>query len=123
MDDYDDNAAGKAAASDDPIPNMDNEDYGTLLEFLTDHHPQQASLRQGLWAGGGAVAGGLLLGPAGGLVGGVAGSLVGYWRAPHYEGIVQQIQQLPPHRQERLLRQVRAALVAAAAAGTTPGMW
>ena len=107
---------------DDPIPNMD-ENYETLVEFLTDNPEMKKaavhSIRQGLMAGGGAVAGGLLMGPVGGLVGGIVGSLVGFFQAPNYEGMVQQIQQLERHRQEHLLRQVRTALITAGATART----
>jgi len=109
MDDY---------ADDDPMPNME-ENYGTLLEFLTDNPEMKKaavhSLRQGLMAGGGAVAGGLLLGPVGGLVGGVVGSLVGFAQAPNYEGMVQNIRHLERGRQEHLMSQVKVALLAAGA--------
>ena len=77
MDDY--------GSNDEAIPNMD-ENYGTLMEFLTDNPEMKKaavhSLRQGLMAGGGAVVGGLILGPVGGLVGGIAGSLMGYLHRP-----------------------------------------
>lgn len=116
MDDYADNDND----DNNPVPNMDDEqNYGTLVEFLTDNPEMKRaaahSLRQGLCAGGGAVVGGLLLGPLGGLAGGVAGSLVGYYRSPQYEGVVQNLRHLERTRQEILLQQVRAALLAAGA--------
>jgi len=113
MDDY----AG--TEEDDPMPNMEHENYLTLTEFLTDNPEMKRaavhSVRQGLYAGGGAVVGGLLLGPVGGLVGGVAGSLLGYWQAPNYEGMVQNIAQLERSRQQHLMAQVKVALLAAGA--------
>lgn len=111
MDNYDDN--------DNPIPDMDNH-YETLMEFLTDNDAMRrtavGSMRQGLYAGGGAVAGGLLLGPVGGLLGGLAGSLVGYFRATDYHGAVQQIARLERgHRRDRLVQAVRLSLLHAGA--------
>ena len=73
------------------------------------------SERQGLLAGSGAVAGGLLLGPVGGLVGGIAGSVVGYFNAPNYNGAIQQIMVLEGHRRDALVRAVRLSLLHAGA--------
>lgn len=101
-----------------PIPNMDNH-YDTLMEFLNDNDAMRktavGSMKQGLMAGGGAVMGGLLLGPVGGLVGGIAGSLIGFFRAPDYHGAVQQIMLLEGHRREKLVQAVRLSLVHAGA--------
>lgn len=114
MDDY--------GSNEDTIPNME-ENYGTLMEFLTDNPEMKKaavhSLRQGLMAGGGAVVGGLILGPVGGLVGGIAGSLVGYFQAPNYEGMVQNIQHLEKSRQDQLMSQVKMVLLAAGATATS----
>ena len=114
MDDY--------GSNDEAIPNMD-ENYGTLMEFLTDNPEMKKaavhSLRQGLMAGGGAVVGGLILGPVGGLVGGIAGSLMGYLQSPNYEGMVQNIRHLEQSRQEHLLSQVKVVLMAAGATATS----
>lgn len=114
MDDY--------GSNEDTIPNME-ENYGTLMEFLTDNPEMKKaavhSLRQGLMAGGGAVVGGLILGPVGGLVGGIAGSLVGYFQAPNYEGMVQNIRHLEKSRQDQLMSQVKVVLLAAGATATS----
>ena len=109
---------------DDPIINMD-EQYGTLMDFLTDNPEMKKtavhSLQQGLFAGGGAVAGGLVFGPLGGLIGGIAGSLAGFFQMPNYECMVQNIRHLPRHRQEHLVAQVRTALLAAGATAQNLG--
>jgi hypothetical protein len=109
MDDYD---------NDNPIPNMDNH-YDTLMQFLTESDDMRktatGSLKQGFFAGGGAVVGGILLGPVGGLVGGITGSLVGYFQAPDYNGMVQHITGLEDQRKQQLLRSVRLCLVQAGA--------
>jgi hypothetical protein len=97
-----------------------------LLLFLRSSPDVRAasasSVKQGLYAGSGAVAGGLLLGPVGGMVGGIAGSVYGWWRSPSYDGCVKIISTLPPAQQEALLREVSAVLVSAgAAAGSLEG--
>jgi hypothetical protein len=103
-----------------PIPNMDNH-YDTLMEFLRDNDGMRAaasgSLQQGLWAGSGAITGGLLLGPVGGFIGGVGGSLVGLYYANKnsYQGVLQQIGDLEAHQRQRLVAAVRASLVDAGA--------
>ena len=91
------------------------EDYqAELWEFLQESRDMRLaaknSLQQGLYAGGGAVAGGLLLGPVGGLVGGVTGSLVGFFQTPDYDGAVQQLVKIPQVRQSKLLRAVGRVL-------------
>merc|ERR1712226_1088848 len=73
-------------------------------------HTAKNSIKQGLWAGAGAVTGAMLLGPVGGLVGGVTGSLVGFMRADEYDGVVQQLVQLPAARQSRLVRAIKNVL-------------
>ena len=115
MDDFSDD--------DDTMPNMEETNYGTLVEFLTDNPEMKKaaahSIRQGLLAGGGTVVGGLLLGPIGGLIGGIAGSVVGFLQAPNYEGMVQNIRHLERSRQEQLMSQVKVALLAAGATATS----
>jgi hypothetical protein len=65
----------------DDIPDPIDYQHDELMGFLADNHDMREtarnSLKQGVWAGGGAVSGGLLLGPVGGLVGGILGSIVG----------------------------------------------
>lgn len=103
----------------DPIPGPIDSYHTELMEFLVDNQDMrkaaQHSLRQGLFAGGGAIAGGLLLGPVGGLVGGIAGSVLGFLQADDYDGAVQQLLKLDQAHQERLLLGVRTALIAAGA--------
>ena len=102
----------------EPIPDIDGQ-HRELMAFLMDNPQMRStarhSLKQGLWAGGGAVAGGLVLGPLGGLLGGIAGSLVGFVKSDPYDGIVQQLGGLDGPRKERLIRAVRTTLVTAGA--------
>lgn len=91
----------------DPIPDPELS-YQELVDYLQ-HSPNvraaaQHSLRQGLWAGGTAVGGGLLFGPVGGLIGGIAGSVVGFAQADDYDGIVAQVGQLDGDHQRRLVQ-------------------
>lgn len=103
------------------IPDLDNPEYfDALTEFLTENDDMKKaavnSMKQGLLAGGGAVAGGMVLGPIGGLVGGIVGSVVGFAQAPKYQGVVQHVLQLQDGPQkEMLLKQVCTTLVQAGA--------
>ena len=104
------------------------EDYrAELWEFLQESRDMRStaksSIKQGLWAGGGAVAGGLLLGPVGGLVGGVTGSLVGFFQSDDYDGAVQQLMKLPELRQNKLLRAVGQVLSGAAGDASVEDFW
>lgn len=93
------------------------EDYhAELMNFLREcgdmrsSSTGKSSLKQGLYAGGGAIAGGILLGPVGSLVGGVTGSIVGYMRSDPYEGYVQKLVRLSPTNQDKLVRAVGKVL-------------
>jgi hypothetical protein len=103
----------------DDIPDPIDYQHDELMGFLADNHDMREtarnSLKQGVWAGGGAVSGGLLLGPVGGLVGGILGSIVGFLRADEYDGAVQQLLQLSPHRKTLLVRSVQTVLTSAGA--------
>ena len=102
----------------EPIPDV-TAYHHELMEFLVDNREMQKaakhSLKQGLYAGGGAVVGGLLGGPVGGLVGGIAGSIVGFFQSDDYNGVVQQLMVLPEERQVRLVRGVRQILATSGA--------
>jgi len=102
----------------EPIPDIASY-HAELSEFLVDNVEMKKaakhSLRQGLYAGGGAVAGGMIGGPVGGLIGGVIGSLVGYFQSDDYNGVVQQVMVLPEERQVRLIKGVRQILATAGA--------
>jgi hypothetical protein len=111
---------------DDPVPDMDSfvddepNHYQTLMQFLQNstamRQTAHGSLRQGLICGGGAVTGGLLLGPVGGLVGGVAGSIYGFLTSPNYDGVIQQFMKMEDTEQRhRLLKSVRLCLLHAGA--------
>ena len=75
----------------------------------------QGSLKQGLCAAGGAIAGGFVLGPVGGLVGGIGGSIYGFLTADNYDGALVQIMALEKAQQERLMSEVGGVLRAAGA--------
>uniref|UniRef100_A0A7S3LF47 Uncharacterized protein n=1 Tax=Amphora coffeiformis TaxID=265554 RepID=A0A7S3LF47_9STRA len=93
-----------------------------LMNFLTNNSQMRetarSALKQAAWAGGGAVAGGLLLGPIGGLVGGIAGSVVGFLQSNPYDGIVQHLGQLPEQHRNTLVKSVGKVLVDAGASSS-----
>ena len=101
--------------------NVIDEQHRVLIEFLTNNDEMKKaaknSLKQGLLAGGGAMVGGLLLGPIGGLIGGVTGSIIGFMRTENYEGAVQQILVLETTRKNHLIDAVKASLLDAGASG------
>lgn len=104
---------------DNDIPNAVNEQHRVLMDFLSNNDEMKKatkqSLKHGLLAGGGAVAGGMLLGPVGGLIGGVTGSLIGFMQSDPYDGIVQQLVFLETTRKAELIDAVKATLVDAGA--------
>jgi hypothetical protein len=75
----------------------------------------RGSVKQGLWAASGAVAGGFVLGPVGGLVGGIGGSVYGFLTAENYDGALVQIMALEKAQQERLMSEVGGVLRTAGA--------
>ena len=104
--------------------------HGELMEFLTNNAQMRETarnaLKQGLWAGTAAIAGGLLMGPIGGLVGGIGGSVVGFLRADEYNGVVQQLGELPERQRGHLVQTVGKVLIEAGASPselTTPGVF
>jgi hypothetical protein len=106
--------------ADEPIPETEGM-YTELIRFLREsgdmRNTAKSSIQQSLWAGGGALMGGLLLGPLGGLVGGVTGSLVGFFRTGDYDGVLTQITNLNPQQRGFLLADVAKVLMNA---GATP---
>lgn len=90
-----------------------------LIIFVADAETQSFVPSSGLFAGGGAITGGLLMGPLGGLVGGILGSVIGFFQSDNYNGIVQQALELPEVRQQRLVRGVQQILAAAGATNLT----
>lgn len=111
MDDY-------AAAEDVPGPTTEFQ-YRELMQFLTEsgdmRKAAQGSVKQGLCAAGGAIAGGFVLGPVGGLVGGIGGSIYGFLTAGDYDGALVQIMKLESEQQKRLMSDVGGVLRAAGA--------
>jgi len=111
MDDY--------PASDDVPPPHAEFQYRELMQFLTEsgdmRRAAQGSVKQGLCAAGGAIAGGFVLGPVGGLVGGIAGSIYGFLTTSDYDGAVQQILKLEGEQQTALMQDVGGVLRAAGA--------
>jgi len=65
---------------------------------------------------GGALAGGVLLGPVGGLIGGIAGSIIGFLNSDGYDGALMSISKLDDGEKKVLMKRVGAVLVAAGAA-------
>ena len=78
MDDY-------PAADPVPDPTATEFQYRELMQFLTESREMRkaatGSVKQGICAAGGAIAGGFMLGPVGGLVGGIGGSIYGFLTA------------------------------------------
>mmetsp|Transcript_26993 Transcript_26993/g.74208 ORF Transcript_26993/g.74208 Transcript_26993/m.74208 type:complete len:151 (+) Transcript_26993:134-586(+) len=106
----------------DPIPDPDRFDsrYATLMEFLSSSTDMRktatSSFKQSLWAGSGAMVGGMMFGPVGGLVGGITGSLVGFVRTSDYDGAVVHLCKLDQASKKELLTRVGQVLIAAGAA-------
>jgi hypothetical protein len=100
----------------DPLADLQHHE---LMEFLVNNVEMKKaathSMQQGMWAGAGAISGGLLLGPIGGLMGGMAGSLVGFMRSGNYEGAVQQVMKLNAAEKTVLVTQVHEVLRTAGA--------
>lgn len=112
MDNYDDYPAGE------PIPEPAAM-HGEFIRFLTDNgemrNTARSAIKQSMWAGGGALTGGLLLGPVGGLVGGIAGSLVGFVKSDQYDGVVLHVVKLNEQQRQFLMAEVAQVLVTAGA--------
>lgn len=112
MDDY-------PAAESVPDPAATEFQYRELIGFLTEsssmRQAAKGSVKQGLCAAGGAIAGGFVLGPVGGLVGGIGGSIYGYLTAGDYDGALVQIMALEKDKQSRLMSEVGGVLRAAGA--------
>mmetsp|Transcript_15524 Transcript_15524/g.21193 ORF Transcript_15524/g.21193 Transcript_15524/m.21193 type:complete len:144 (-) Transcript_15524:598-1029(-) len=93
--------------------------HGELIRFLTQSEEMRktarGSLKQSLYAGGGAFAGSMLLGPVGGLAGGVAGSVVGYLKSDDYDGAILEVVKLEGERRERLMKDVGKVMMNAGA--------
>lgn len=112
MDSYDDYPAGE------PIPEPAAM-HSELMRFLTGNTDMRktarSAVKQSLWAGGGALTGGLIMGPVGGLVGGIAGSLIGFFKADEYDGVVLHLMNLSQQQRQFLVADICQVLVAAGA--------
>lgn len=110
----------------DPIPDPSVEfSFRELMEFLSTNNDMRTtakqSLKHGLMAGGGALTGGILFGPAGGLLGGILGSLVGFLSVDNYDGAVQQLLRLNNTSKRQLVEQVYCILRQAGASASNFG--
>lgn len=110
----------------DPIPGPSHTvQHNELIDFLTNsgdmRKTAKSSMKQALYAGGAALAGGFLLGPIGGLIGGIAGSVVGFVKADNYDGAVLNVSKLDGEQQKVLMKRVGQILVAAGATSTQLG--
>ena len=105
--------------TDNSNDDVTQQQHRELMQFLTNNSQMRetarSALKQAAWAGGGAVAGGLLLGPIGGLMGGIAGSVVGFLQSSPYDGVVQHLGQLPEQHRNTLVNSVGKVLVDAGA--------
>lgn len=105
----------------DPIPNpsMVDSQHAELIDFLTTSREMRqtakSAVKQSLYAAGGALTGGFLLGPIGGLVGGIAGSIVGFVQSDNYDGALLAISKLEDSRKKVLMQSVTKVLMAAGA--------
>lgn len=105
----------------EPVPDLSVIDaqHQDLMNFLTNNSDMRAaaksSIKQGLYAGGGAVAGGFLLGPVGGLVGGIVGSIAGFFKSEDYDGAVLTLVKLPEPQKRVLMQRVGEVLILAGA--------
>ncbi|GMH66919.1 hypothetical protein TrRE_jg1382 [Triparma retinervis] len=97
--------------------------HGELVSFLQSSASMRStasgSLKAGLIAGGGALAGGVFLGPLGAMIGGIVGSVVGYIKGDPYDGAVTAVTELPAARRDALLTEVSEILIAAGAIANT----
>lgn len=109
----------RASANNTTASATEEQQHRELMDFLTNNSQMRETarnaLKQALWSGGAAVAGGMLLGPIGGLVGGIAGSVVGFMQSNPYDGIVQHLGQLPVEHRGKLVQSVGKVLVDAGA--------
>mmetsp|Transcript_17639 Transcript_17639/g.29325 ORF Transcript_17639/g.29325 Transcript_17639/m.29325 type:complete len:163 (+) Transcript_17639:141-629(+) len=112
-------------------PNMDDflggpnreqrsaEMHASLMQWLTESDDMRktakSSLKQSLYAGGGAFAGSFLGGPVGGLIGGVAGSLVGFLKSDDYDGLLLAVSKIDDAHRTKLLKEVATVLMVAGA--------
>jgi hypothetical protein len=113
MDDY------YPAAEAIPDPSLMDIQHNELVAFLTGsaemRKTAKSSIKQSLYAGSGALAGGFFLGPVGGLIGGIAGSVLGFLQADDYDGAVLAICKLEDNRRQVLMKSVGQVLMAAGA--------
>jgi hypothetical protein len=112
MDDY-------PAADPIPDPSFIGIQHNELIDYLTNsvdmRKTAKSSMKQAMYAGGAALAGGFLLGPLGGMVGGIVGSVFGFLKADDYDGAVLCVSKLDSDNQRLLMQRVGQVLIAAGA--------
>ena len=101
-------------------PNMDDflggpnreqrsaEMHASLMQWLTESDDMRktakSSLKQSIYAGGGAFAGSFIGGPVGGLIGGIAGSVVGFFQSDDYDGLLLAVSKIDDEHRTKLLQ-------------------
>lgn len=112
MDDY-------PAAEPIPDPSVISFQHQELIDFLTNSRDMRetakSSFKQAAYAGGAALAGGMLLGPVGGMIGGIAGSIIGFLKADDYDGALLAICKLDNVQKQIMLQRVGQVLMASGA--------
>ena len=92
-------------------PNRDQrsaEMHASLMQWLTESDDMRktakSSLKQSIYAGGGAFAGSFIGGPVGGLIGGVAGSIVGFLKSDDYDGLLLAVSKIDDVHRTKLVQ-------------------
>jgi hypothetical protein len=108
----------------DPIPDIGIQ-HDELIDYLTNSRDMRktakSSMKQAMYAGGAALAGGFLLGPIGGMVGGIVGSVFGFFKSDDYDGAVLCVSKLDSDHQRLLMQRVGQVLIAAGASSQQLG--
>lgn len=102
-----------------PDPNVFQIQHKELVDYLSSSREMRqtakSSFKQAAYAGGGALAGGFLLGPIGGMVGGICGSIIGFIQSDNYDGALLAICKLEEPQKKALMTRVGQVLIAAGA--------
>ena len=82
--------------------------HASLMQWLTESDDMRktakSSLKQSIYAGGGAFAGSFIGGPVGGLIGGVAGSIVGFLKSDDYDGLLLAVSKIDDVHRTKLVQ-------------------